>query len=128
MDNNCPFCTIDETKIVLRNETCFAVYDIFPATEGHMLVVPLRHAPSFFDYTPEEISDVWALVSECKGLLDERFSPDGYNIGMNLGECAGQTVFHLHIHIIPRRIGDTENPKGGIRHAVRGKGSYGPRR
>jgi len=110
--------------MVLKNETCYAVYDIFPATEGHMLVIPFRHSASFFDYSKDEVADMWSLVNDCKVHIDEKYAPDGYNIGMNIGESAGQTVFHVHIHIIPRRKGDVENPRGGVRRAVKGKGSY----
>jgi diadenosine tetraphosphate (Ap4A) HIT family hydrolase len=124
MENQCPFCTMNESAIIMKNDTCYAVYDIFPATEGHVLVIPFRHSASFFDYTKDEVANMWDLVNECKKYLDDKYAPNGYNIGMNIGESAGQTVFHLHIHIIPRRKGDVENPRGGIRHAVKGKGDY----
>ena len=93
----------------------FAIYDTFPVNKGHVLVMPKRHFANFFDATTEEVSAFNDLLQKVKGLLDEELKPDGYNIGINIGEAAGQTIFHLHIHLIPRYNGDVENPRGGVR-------------
>jgi diadenosine tetraphosphate (Ap4A) HIT family hydrolase len=124
MTNECPFCNIADDQIILKNETCYAIYDKYPATEGHILVIPYKHSESYFDYSKEEVAAMWELVERCQKLLDSEKSPDGYNVGINIGEAAGQTVMHMHIHIIPRTKGDMERPEGGIRHAVEGKGYY----
>jgi len=91
---------------------------------GHTVVIPRRHVASFFELTPEEISACMALINEERKLLDEEFKPDGYNIGVNIGPAAGQSIFHVHIHIIPRYKGDVENPQGGVRHVIPSKGHY----
>jgi diadenosine tetraphosphate (Ap4A) HIT family hydrolase len=88
------------------------------------VVIPRRHVASFFDLTPEEVSACMALINEERKVLDEAFKPDGYNIGVNIGSAAGQSVFHVHIHIIPRYKGDVENPQGGVRHVIPKKGHY----
>ena len=114
--SNCIFCNIDIEIIVLENQLTYAIYDKFPVNEGHMLIIPKRHFDNFFDATSEEIESIYQLLHECKEVLDKEFNPDGYNIGINVGEHAGQTIFHLHVHLIPRYKGDVENPKGGVRN------------
>ena len=114
--NHCIFCDyLKNKKIIMENELAFAIYDTFPVNKGHMLVMPKRHFANFFDATTEEVSAFNDLLQKVKGLLDEELKPDGYNIGINIGEAAGQTIFHLHIHLIPRYNGDVENPRGGVR-------------
>jgi len=98
--------------------------DLFPVTPGHLLIIPNRHIANYFEASAREKRELWDLLEEAKKLLESKDSPDGYNIGINVGEAAGQTVFHLHIHLIPRRKGDVENPRGGIRHVIPGKGCY----
>ena len=88
------------------------------------MVIPRRHVASFFDLTPEEISACMELINKEKKRIDEEFHPDGYNIGVNVGQAAGQSIFHVHIHIIPRYKGDVENPQGGVRHVIPKKGHY----
>ncbi|MBC2723865.1 MAG: HIT family protein, partial [Desulfosporosinus sp.] len=83
--------------------------------EGHVLIVPKRHVVSLFDATQEEITSIWKLIEGVKELLDQRFHSNGYNIGVNVGAAAGQTIFHMHVHVIPRYDGDVEDPRGGIR-------------
>jgi len=100
----------------MENELAFAVYDNYPVNMGHVLVMPKRHYASYFDSTPDEIQALNELINKMKELLDSELKPDGYNIGINVGEAAGQTIFHLHIHVIPRYYGDVENPRGGIRN------------
>lgn len=92
------------------------MYDKFPVNRGHVLVIPKRHEPSFFAITSEERNALFALLERAKEELDRIHKPDGYNIGINCGEAAGQTIFHLHIHLIPRYGGDVEKPRGGVRN------------
>ncbi len=120
----CPFCNPAPGEVVLENDLCYARYDKFPASPGHLLIIPFRHVASLFDATDEEQAALLALVREANVLLDEEFHPDGYNIGVNVGEAAGQTVMHLHVHVIPRYVGDVEDPRGGVRGAIPGKRVY----
>lgn len=119
---DCPFCKPNE--ILLENDLAFAKYDAYPVSPGHLLVIPKRHAASWFDLTPSEQAAVLALVSRAKDLLDETYAPDGYNLGVNCGEAAGQTVMHVHLHVIPRYFGDVPNPRGGIRAVIAAKQDY----
>jgi len=114
----CPFCNPSPEEIVLAGDLCYARYDKYPVNPGHLLVIPFRHVADFFDATAEEQAALLALVREAKQFLDERFHPDGYNIGVNVGEAAGQTVIHLHVHVIPRYAGDMEDPRGGVRGVI----------
>lgn len=117
--SRCIFCDIKDNpdNIVVQNELAFAIYDKHPVSKGHILVIPKRHFESFFEATEEEIVSLYQLINECKKIIDEQFKPSGYNVGVNVGYDAGQTVFHLHIHLIPRYKGDTTHPIGsGIRH------------
>lgn len=113
--DKCVFCSMAATEILCENELAKAFYDGFPVNEGHVLVVPKRHVATYFEASREEIEAMNDLIVEVKELLDEKYRPDGYNIGFNVGEAAGQTVFHLHVHIIPRYVGDVKNPRGGVR-------------
>ena len=121
---NCPFCSPTVAEKVLTSELCFARWDKYPVTEGHLLVIPNRHIADYFSATAEEKTALWAMVDEAKKLLDGRFKPDGYNVGINVGTDAGQTVMHCHIHLIPRRSGDSANPRGGVRGVIPGKADY----
>jgi diadenosine tetraphosphate (Ap4A) HIT family hydrolase len=114
----CPFCNPVADDIVAKNDLCYARRDRYPVSEGHLLVIPFRHIPDFFLMTVEEKQAVLALVDECKEVIEEEFSPAGYNIGFNVGEAAGQTVMHCHCHVIPRYVGDVRKPRGGIRGVV----------
>ncbi len=120
----CPFCNPSREEIVLANDLCYARYDKFPVSPGHLLLVPYRHIPTLFDATDEELAALLALVREAKTLLDGRFHPDGYNVGVNVGKAAGQTVMHLHVHVIPRYEGDVADPRGGVRGVVPEKRVY----
>jgi len=119
---SCPFCEADEA--VLGNELAYAKYDAYPVSPGHLLVIPRRHAADWFDLTEAEQSSIFLLMSEAKQMLDAKFSPDGYNIGINCGGAAGQTIFHVHVHLIPRYAGDVENPRGGVRGVIPEKRNY----
>lgn len=120
----CPFCTLDDSRIVIANDHALAIWDGFPVTPGHCLVVPRRHVPSFFEVTESERAAMFDLVTRMQGLLVAERAPDGFNIGVNDGTAAGQTVMHLHIHLIPRYSGDTEDPRGGVRWIMPVKAPY----
>ena len=119
---DCPFCV--RTDTVLRNDLAYACYDKYPVTAGHLLLIPFRHVAGFFDTTPEERLALLSLLDKAKRLLDRLHRPDGYNIGMNIGACAGQTIGHMHIHCIPRYEGDMVDPRGGVRGVIPGKQAY----
>jgi diadenosine tetraphosphate (Ap4A) HIT family hydrolase len=121
---NCPFCSLPDGEKFLASELCFARWDKYPVTEGHLLIIPNRHVADYFAITAEEKTALWTMVDEGKRLLAERFQPDGYNIGINIGTTAGQTVMHCHIHLIPRRSGDSANPRGGVRGVIAGRANY----
>src|SRR5688572_9311126 len=113
---SCIFCDyLNYKNYIMENQFAFVIYDHYPVNKGHMLIIPKRHYASYFDATADEIISFNDLIKKVKELLDEEFNPDGYNIGINIGISAGQTIFHLHIHVIPRYSGDVENPRGGIR-------------
>lgn len=122
---DCLFCTIPPERIVVQNALVYAIRDGFPVTPLHTLVIPKRHAEDFFTLTEDEILACNQLILEVRQrILDQDPAVQGFNIGMNAGEVAGQTVFHCHIHLIPRRKGDVDNPRGGVRHTIPGKGHY----
>ncbi|MDV4342842.1 HIT family protein [Methanoculleus sp. YWC-01] len=118
----CPFCNPSPEDIVLENDLCYARYDRYPASPGHLLLIPFRHVADFFDATDAEQAALLALVREAKALLDEQFHPAGYNVGVNVGPAAGQTV--MHVHLIPRYAGDVEDPRGGVRGVIPEKRVY----
>jgi len=122
--NDCSFCSLPRERIVDENASALALADAFPVSPGHTLVIPRRHTISFFDLTEEELSAVYELLLRAKRRLADRFKPDGYNICVNEGENAGQTVRHLHIHLIPRFAGDVAEPQGGVRNVIPGAGPY----
>ena len=101
-----------------------AIRDGFPVSEGHTLIIPKRHVADYFDLTPDEIAAMQTTMKEIKCQLDNELHPDGYNIGINVNAAAGQTVFHFHMHLIPRYIGDVANPKGGVRGVIPEKQKY----
>jgi diadenosine tetraphosphate (Ap4A) HIT family hydrolase len=126
MFGTCPFCTLGAERIVLANELAAVIRDAFPVSPGHTLITPKRHVGSFFDVTADERGAMLALLDSAKLGLDAAFHPDGYNIGINDGEAAGQTVPHLHLHLIPRYAGDREDPRGGVRWIFPQKAKYWP--
>jgi diadenosine tetraphosphate (Ap4A) HIT family hydrolase len=121
---HCPFCQIPSERIIAQNEHAFAIRDAFPVSPGHTLIIPKRHVGSFFDATQEEKLDLLALLDEAKAVIDGEYQPASYNIGINDGAAAGQTVPHLHIHLIPRYTDDVEDPRGGVRWVVAEKARY----
>ena len=127
-DGQCPFCHLPESRVWLTSATSLAFLDGYPVAEGHALVIPRRHVASLFDLPPEEFADAWTLVARVRKELIERFHPDSFNVGINDGPAAGQTVPHAHIHVIPRKNGDVTDPRGGIRWVIPGKANYWTRR
>lgn len=124
-EDDCLFCNIDEDRIIASNELAYVIRDGFPVTEYHTLIIPKRHAATYFDLGQAEVNAINSLLHDQKTLIEELDSSvSGFNIGMNCGEDAGQTVFHCHIHLIPRREGDVDKPKGGVRNTIPDKGSY----
>jgi diadenosine tetraphosphate (Ap4A) HIT family hydrolase len=122
--NDCPFCRLSAERVIAANAHALAVADAFPVTAGHSLVIVQRHVASFFDLTLSEVQAVFELLFETRRLLDQRHQPSGFNVGVNIGSAAGQTVMHAHIHLIPRYNGDVPEPEGGIRNVIPGKGRY----
>lgn len=111
--------------MVEENGLAYLIRDGFPVTDGHSLVIPKRHVVDYFGLTADELLDCDRLVRSARErLIEEDPSIEGFNIGINAGAAAGQTVFHCHIHLIPRRTGDVENPRGGVRNIIPGKGDY----
>ena len=126
-DNNisCPFCILESNRdIVIENKKAFAIFDKFPVSNGHLLIIPKLHCYSYFDLDIEMQNACWDLVNQGKQLLEKNYSPEGFNIGVNIKESAGQTVPHVHIHLIPRYAGDVSNPKGGVRGVIPSKKEY----
>jgi len=124
-EDGCRFCISKPgRRVMIESKFGFAAWDRHPASDGHFLVIPYRHFASYFDINDEEREDLWNLVAKGKVMADEKWNPDGYNIGINVGEPAGQSIHHLHIHVIPRYKGDVENPKGGVRGVIPDKKLY----
>ena len=115
---------LEKKERLLENEVGFVIYDGYPVSKGHCLIIPHRVYSDYFESTNEEIIGLQKLVLETKKLLDGKFQPDGFNVGINSGETGGQTVPHVHIHLIPRYKGDMENPRGGVRGVIPSKQKY----
>jgi diadenosine tetraphosphate (Ap4A) HIT family hydrolase len=120
----CPFCHLQTPRIVLEKDFVVAIFDGFPVADGHMLVVPKRHVTSLFDLPEVELAAVWKMVAQARGKILAELKPAGFNIGVNDGLAAGQTVMHAHVHIIPRQQGDTADPSGGVRWIMPEKARY----
>jgi len=122
---SCLFCNISSDRIIEESNLFVVIRDIFPVTALHTLIIPKRHVESYFELTPHEQHEMLSLLRNHKGRISEEdVSVSGFNIGINIGEDAGQTIFHCHIHLIPRRKGDTENPRGGVRGVIKDKQQY----
>jgi diadenosine tetraphosphate (Ap4A) HIT family hydrolase len=124
MSIDCIFCTLEPDRIIFKSDLTFTIRDAFPVSPGHTLIIPRRHVASVFDLNIMEKAAMLGALEEAKNALDREFSPDGYNIGVNDGVAAGQTVMHLHVHLIPRYKGDTGDPRGGVRHLFPEKSKY----
>lgn len=120
----CPFCSLPASCRLVENEFCIAVRDKFPVAPGHTLIIPKRHVGSFFETTREEKLAMLDALEIARRALEEEFHPAAYNIGVNDGPAAGQTVMHLHMHLIPRYTGDAADPRGGIRWIKPEKAKY----
>lgn len=120
----CPFCNIADDRVRYANDLTVAIRDAYPVSPGHTLVILRRHVESFFDATEEEHAAILEAVRAVKSAVDRERAPDGFNIGVNVGAAAGQTVPHVHVHVIPRHAGDVPDPRGGVRHCIPGKGYY----
>ena len=127
-EKDCLFCNLqkdDRKRIIAENDLAYAIRDGFPVTEGHTLFIPKRHTIDYFGLVSKEILAINELIEEKrKSLLESDSTIGGFNIGMNCGEIAGQSIWHCHVHLIPRRKGDVEYPKGGVRHVIPYKGNY----
>lgn len=124
-EKECIFCkNLDKFQRICETEKCVAFYDGFPVSPGHALIIPKRHVANYFDLSEEEKAEMQDVLVKVKEVLQKEFSPDGFNIGVNVGEAAGQSVFHVHMHLIPRYKGDVPNPKGGVRGVIPAKQKY----
>ena len=121
---DCPFCNPDPERVFFRSHDLFCMWDGYPISEGHALVVTCRHVSSWFDATKQEQLQMLEGIKHARQEIAARYQPDAFNIGVNVGETAGQTVPHLHVHVIPRYRGDVPDPRGGVRHIIPGKGNY----
>jgi diadenosine tetraphosphate (Ap4A) HIT family hydrolase len=122
---SCLFCSLPTGReIIAESATAYAIFDKFPVSKGHALVIPSRHVSNYFDLTLKEQTDCLILLNEVKTILQKQFNPDGFNVGINIHATAGQTVPHAHIHLIPRYQGDVQVPRGGVRGVIPGKQSY----
>lgn len=124
-EKECIFCNLyPNREIIAQNDLALAFFDAFPVNPGHALIIPKRHVADYFDLTEDEVAAMQALLREVKAIVEKRFNTDGYNIGVNVNAAAGQSVFHVHMHLIPRYKGDVENPKGGVRGVIPSKQKY----
>jgi len=123
---SCLFCQkIDKhDAIVYENDSVFVIFDSYPVTNGHCLLIPKRHVADYFSLEKKEMDDLDAALRIMKAKIDADYTPDGYNIGINNGVAAGQTIMHLHVHVIPRYSGDCDNPRGGVRGVIPSKQKY----
>ncbi len=122
---DCVFCEqFDKNRIVYEDDTWIAVYDSYPVSKGHTLLIPKRHCETFFDLNDAETGSLVTTINIVKSVLEANFKPNGFNIGANCGKSAGQTVMHCHIHLIPRYDGDVEDPRGGVRGVIPSKQKY----
>lgn len=121
---SCPFCPPPAERVVVTSELAVAIRDGYPVSPGHTLVIPKRHVASLSDVTIDEAKALWALLAEVRAGLDAELKPAGYNVGVNDGRAAGQTVMHLHVHLIPRFVGDRPDPRGGVRWVIPERADY----
>ena len=122
MNGVCPFCL--PAEVLLENELAYVIRDKIPASPGHLLILPRRHVADWFETTTQERLALFTLADAAKAWLDREFHPDGFNLGVNVGEAAGQTIYHVHLHLIPRYRGDVATPRGGVRGVIPSKQSY----
>lgn len=123
-NGECPFCSPDRARVFLEASLVLGVWDAYPLNPGHALLVTRRHVETWFDASTEEREAIAAAIETVRDVIVARHEPAGFNVGMNLGEAAGQTVAHLHVHVIPRYTGDVEDPRGGIRRVIPARARY----
>ena len=122
---DCPFCNADsQRELILESSTVYAMFGKFPVSNGHSLIIPKKHCADYFELTFTEQSACWLMVNKVEKILMKKFHPDGFNVGINIHEAAGQTVSHVHIHLIPRYKDDVKEPRGGIRGVVPERKNY----
>jgi diadenosine tetraphosphate (Ap4A) HIT family hydrolase len=121
---HCPFCAISSHRILDTTQHAFVVLDAYPVSQGHALVISRRHVTDIFDLTESEIGDILRLIQSVRERIDRTLRPAGYNIGVNVGKEAGQTIMHVHVHVIPRYPDDSDDPAGGVRGVIPGKARY----
>jgi ATP adenylyltransferase len=121
----CLFCHIAPGRVIAQNDLAYAIRDGFPVTPLHTLVIPKRHVADYFGLETQELVAIDRLLRQSRAeILAQDPGVTGFNVGVNVGAVAGQTIFHCHVHLIPRRAGDVKNPRGGVRHVIPGKGFY----
>lgn len=123
-DDNCPFCNLTADKYLDQNDVGFVIRDLFPVNPGHTLIIPKRHVSSIFMLSREEVDGLWQLMQRAKVQIDAAFEPVDYNIGINDGPHAAQTVPHVHIHLMPRYLNDTADSRGGVRNIIAERAVY----
>ena len=123
-DGDCPFCNPDPDQVFLQTDLILGLWDRYPVSPGHALLIPRRHVADWFDATPEEQQALTQAITTARQEVEKHHTPDAWNIGINGGEAAGQTVFHLHVHLIPRYKGDHEDPRGGVRLIFPNQSNY----
>jgi diadenosine tetraphosphate (Ap4A) HIT family hydrolase len=123
-NGDCPFCDPDPDQILYEDQNVIALWDRYPVSPGHALLVPRRHVAGWFDASPAEQLALVSALPVVREKIESTHQPGGWNIGINVGEAAGQTVFHLHVHLIPRYKGDQVDPRGGVRKVIPGKADY----
>ena len=124
MEQPCPFCSPEPRRVVGENSLAIAIRDAFPVSPGHTLIVPRRHIASASEATSEEFAAIWSLLMEARVGIERELGPGGFNVGINDGPAAGQTVMHMHVHLIPRFVGDCLDPRGGVRWVLPEKARY----
>jgi diadenosine tetraphosphate (Ap4A) HIT family hydrolase len=124
-NSDCPFCNPESSReLIVESVTVYSIYDKYPVNDGHALIIPKKHCSSYFELSFREQSACMFMLNKVKEILIQKYNPEGFNIGINIGEKAGQTVPHAHIHLIPRYIGDVEDPRGGVRGVIPNKQKY----
>jgi diadenosine tetraphosphate (Ap4A) HIT family hydrolase len=118
------FSNIEKNRIIYQGKYFFLIKDGYPVSPGHILIISNKEKVDYFELDNNELIELTELIHKAKEIIESKYEPNGYNVGMNCGEVAGQSVMHFHCHIIPRYKGDMKNPKGGIRHCIEGKGNY----
>ncbi len=123
-ESRCPFCDPDPERVFYRGANVLGVWDAYPVSDGHALIITKQHVPTWFDASREEQTELLSALAIAREAISSKHRPDGFNIGVNIGEAAGQTVPHLHVHLIPRYKNDVVDPRGGVRHVIPARASY----